>query len=142
MSLVPTRRYNAELMNLLDKTVTVVTTSGKSFTGTLVGFESTNRDLCLSNVKDERGESYTRVFVYGHSISVIYTKERLLNLKELAERLEKYFPRMVKYLEESRAILVMDRIRVTEEGVEGSGPMAEKVRRIYYDFLKEKGLEG
>jgi len=127
-------------MNLLDKTVTVLTTDGKSFTGTLIGFEATSKDLCLSNVKDEKGESYTRVFVYGHSVSIIYTKERLLDLKELAERLERFFPKMVKYLEESRAIVVMDRIRVTEEGVEGSGPMAEKVRRIYYDFLKEKGL--
>jgi RNA-processing ribonucleoprotein Sm-like component len=36
--------------------------------------------------------------------------------------------------------VVMDRIRVTEKGiVEGSGPAAERVQKVYEEFLREKG---
>jgi len=31
----------------------------------------------------------------------------------------------------------MDKIRVTEKGVEGSGPMAERVKDIFNDFIEK-----
>ncbi|MCD6593035.1 Lsm family RNA-binding protein, partial [Candidatus Bathyarchaeota archaeon] len=35
-------------------------------------------------------------------------------------------------------IWVMDRVKVTEKGVvEGSGPAAERVQRVYMQFLQE-----
>jgi hypothetical protein len=56
----------------------------------------------------------------------------------LAERIERVFPKMVQYNEEAGVIIVMNRIRVTENGVvEGSGLAAEKVSEIYNEFVKE-----
>ena len=48
------------------------------------------------------------------------------------------FPRMVKLYEEAGVITVTDRIRVTASGVvEGTGPMAERVQKIYEEFVRE-----
>ena len=59
-------------------------------------------------------------------------------LKGLAERLERVFPRMVKLYEKKGFIWVMDRVKVTKEGVaEGSGPAAERVERVYSQFVRE-----
>jgi hypothetical protein len=36
----------------------------------------------------------------------------------------------------------MDRIRVNEKGIiEGSGPAAERVQRVFDEFIREKGLK-
>lgn len=133
----PTRRYTSEMTSLLDKIVTVRTTSGKRYTGKLLGFEMNRGDVVLGDATDEKGETYVRVFIYSHVISEIYTKTPPLNLEELARRLERYFPKMVKYIPEARTIVIMERIKVTDEGVQGTGPMAEKVRRIFEEFLEE-----
>jgi len=39
--------------------------------------------------------------------------------------------------EDKGIIMVMDRVKVTEEGVEGTGPAAERVKKIYEQFVKE-----
>ncbi|RLE89470.1 MAG: small nuclear ribonucleoprotein (Sm) [Thermoprotei archaeon] len=134
------KRFNSEIQALLDRHITIVTLNGEKYSGTLVGFNPSTRDLCLANAVNSEGESFTRLIVYGHSISIVYTKEVLLDLKEFAEILEKHFPRMVKYYEEGRVITVMDRIRITEHGVEGTGVMAERIKRLFDVYLKEKGL--
>ena len=57
----------------------------------------------------------------------------------LAERLNRVFPNMVRYIREADVILVMDRIRVTRDGVvEGSGPAADRVRKVYEEWLAEE----
>jgi hypothetical protein len=46
---------------------------------------------------------------------------------------------MVKTVEEAGVIVVMDKIRITEKGIiEGSGPAAERVQRVYDEFMKER----
>ncbi|MFQ5762986.1 MAG: Lsm family RNA-binding protein, partial [Candidatus Bathyarchaeia archaeon] len=48
------------------------------------------------------------------------------------------FPRLVKLYEDVGVIVVMDKIRLTKEGIiEGSGPAAERVKKVYEEFLKE-----
>ncbi len=135
----PGKRFNSELSSLVDKTVSVKTSTGKVYTGRLLGFDASRKDLVLGDVKDEKGEEYARVFIYSHAITEIFTKTPPLDMDELARRLERFFPKMVKYFPEARTILVMERIRVTESGVEGKGPMAEKVRKIYEEFIAEHG---
>ncbi len=133
----PTRRYTSEMTSLLDKIVTVKTTSGKKYTGKLLGFDMNRGDVVLGDATDESGETYVRIFIYSHVIAEIYTKTPPLDMEELARRLERFFPRMVKYIPEARTIIIMDRIKVTDEGVTGTGPLAEKVRRIYEEFVAE-----
>jgi hypothetical protein len=47
---------------------------------------------------------------------------------------------MVKMVEGAGVILVMDKIRLSENGIiEGSGPAAERVQRVYEEFVKDQG---
>jgi len=134
---IPSRRFTAEFSAMVDKLVAVRTKSGKEYSGRLVGYESSNYSIVLADAKDMAGNEYHRIIIYGSTISEIFLIEEPLDLGELARRLEERFPRMVKYYPDSRVILVMDKIRVTEKGVEGSGPMAERVKDIFNDFIEK-----
>jgi len=132
------RRFFEELGHLVNRVVQVEDVKGRVLEGKLLGFDTNTLSLCLGDVKGERGESLHRVFIYGPTISRILASERPFNLEALAERLERVFPNMVRLFPEAGVIVVMDKIRVDETGViEGTGPAAERVRRVYEEFIRE-----
>lgn len=132
------RKYFTEIAVLADKTVIVTTTLGKTFTGTLLGINPDNMSLCLSDAKDETGKLANRVFLNGSTVAQILATEKPFDLKALAGRLEKVFPTMVKLYEDKGFIWVMDKVKLTERGVvEGSGPAAERVQKVYDQFMSE-----
>ncbi len=132
------RKFFGEIAALLDKTVMVVTMEGKKYSGTLAGINPETLSLCLSEAKDEKGTYLHRVFLNGSIIAQIFTVEKPFDLKALSERLDKVFPTMVKLYEDKGFIWVMEKIKVTEKGVvEGSGPAAERVQKVYDLFIKE-----
>lgn len=122
----------------MQKEVIVDTVNGQTFTGILSSFNSETMSVCLSNARDGKGRQSYKLFINGSVIAHLHAVERPYNLRGLAERLERVFPKLVRVYEEQGVIVVMDRIRVTEKGVvEGTGPAAERVRRIYEDFTRE-----
>ncbi len=132
------RRLFTELGALTDKIVMVVTSDGKSYVGSLAGINENNLTLCLAEAKDDKGRVIHRVFLNGNVVSQILAIEKPFDLKALAERLEKVFPRLVKLYEDKGFIWVMDKVKVTEKGViEGTGPAAERVQKVYEQFLSE-----
>jgi len=132
------RRFNSEVAALVDTTVTVVTTDNKTFTGTLIGVNPENLNLVLSEAEDSESHAYPKMVISGHNVARIMSTQKAFDLRGLAERLERVFPRMVKLYEKEGFIWVMDRVKVTEKGVvEGSGPAAERVQRVYSQFLRE-----
>lgn len=135
---VAQRKLFTELTALAERSVTVSTTTGKTYTGTLVGINPDTFSLCLSDVKDEQGKSLHRVFLNGDVVAQILSVEKPFDIKALADRLEKVFPTMVKLYEDKGFIWVMDKVKVTEKGVvEGSGPAAERVQKVYDQFISE-----
>ena len=132
------RKFFTEVSALADKNVIVVTVSGKKFSGNLIGINPDTLSLCLSDAKDEEGKMFHRVFVNGNIVSQILTVEKPFDLKALADRLEKVFPTMVRLYEDKGFIWVMDKVKITEKGVvEGSGPAAERVQKVYEQFMGE-----
>lgn len=131
------RKFISELNGLVDKTVKVITTRGVSYEGKLLGFDSSNLSVCLEDVTVNK-EKFARAIIRGDAISEILLKEKPFDMKGLSERLQKLFPNMVKYYEDAGFITVMDRIRVTPEGVEGTGPMVERVKKVYEQHLLEQ----
>jgi len=132
------RRFLTEVSALVDKTVIVTTVSNRTYTGTLVGIYPDNLSLCLGDAKDEKGQFINRVVLSGNVVAQIIATEKAFDLKGLADRLEKVFPRMVRLYEKEGFIWVMDKIKVTENGIaEGSGPAAERVQRVYSQFISE-----
>jgi len=135
---VAQRKFFTEVAALAEKTVIVTTTAGKTFTGTLIGINPDNLSLCMAEAKDEIGKVSHRVFLSGNVIAQISSTEKPFDLKALANRLEKVFPTMVKLYEDKGFIWVMEKVKLTERGVaEGSGPAAERVQRVYEQFISE-----
>lgn len=132
------RKFFGEIGALLDRTVMVTTINGKEYTGTLTGINPETLSLCLAEAKDEKGRKIHRAFLNGAIVAQIFAVEKPFDLKALAERLEKVFPRLVRLYEDKGFIWVMDKIKVTEEGIaEGTGPAAERVQKVYDQFLSE-----
>lgn len=138
MSVAQKTKFQAEVATLADKTVAVVTTTGKTFTGTLIGVNPDNLSLVIAEAKDETGKIAHRMFLNGSIVAEIASTEKPFDLKALAGRLEKVFPTMVKLYEDKGFIWIMDKVKLTERGVtEGSGPAAERVQRVYEQFISE-----
>lgn len=132
------RKFFGEIAALLEKSVMVTTIDGKNYTGTLAGIVPDTLSLCLAEAKDDRGRDLHRVVLNGSIVAQIFAVEKPFDLKALAERLDKVFPTMVKLYEDKGFIWVMDKVKVTEKGVvEGRGPAAERVQKVYDQFLSE-----
>jgi len=135
---VSQRRFFTEVGALIDKIVTVVTVDSKSYTGSLVGINPDNLSLCLAEAKDDKGKLIHRVFLNGTIVAQVLAIEKPFDLRALADRLEKVFPTLVKLYEDKGFVWVMDKVKVTEKGVvEGSGPAAERVQKVYEQFSSE-----
>lgn len=139
MSSIAERKFREELASLLQKVVLVHTSEGKKYTGVLSGIDTETMSMCLTNAKDDSENAMDKLFINGNRVFQVYTVEKGFDLRSLAERLERVFPRMIKLIEEAGVIVVMDKIRVTEKGIiEGRGPAAERVQKIYEEFVKEQ----
>ena len=135
---VAQRKYFTEVSALADKTVSVVTTTGKTFNGTLIGINPDNMSLCLADARDETNKMLHRLVLNGITIAQIASAEKPFDLKALASRLEKVFPTLVELDENNGYIMVMRKVKLTEKGVvEGSGPAADRVQKVYQLFMSE-----
>src|SRR5512146_2071251 len=135
---VAQRKLTTEVGALVDKMVSVVTTTGKKYNGMLIGINPDNLSLVLGEAKDEVGQTFNKIFLNGIIVAQIASTEKAFDLKALASRLEKVFPTMVKLYEDKGFIWVMDKVKLTERGVvEGSGPAADRVQKVYDQFMSE-----
>lgn len=135
---VAQRKFFGEIGTLLDRLVMVETMNGKSYTGNLVAINPDTLSLCLANAKDEKGHVVHRVVLNGSVVAQILAIEKPFDLKALSDRLQKVFPTMVKLYEDKGFIWVMNKIKLTEKGiVEGTGPAAERVQKVYDQFVSE-----
>jgi hypothetical protein len=134
------RNFFKELASLVGSTVTVTTTDGKTFMGEMKGYDPNSLSVCLGSARDGEGKGFHRLIVNGSIVGEIVKAEEPFDLRTLASEIQRIFPPgEVKYLEEARIIQVLDKIKVTEAGVEGSGPLTERVKMIYDKFVQERG---
>jgi small nuclear ribonucleoprotein (snRNP)-like protein len=132
------RRFFSEVGTLMDKQVKATTTDGLSYSGTLTGINPDNMSMILSKAKDEKGQVFHKIILNGNVVAKLFASEKPFDLRALGERLEKVFPTMVRTYEDKGFIWVMEKIKVTEKGVtEGTGPAAERVQRVFTQFLSD-----
>jgi len=137
---VAERRFLSELTSLLDKKVSIKTTDGRKITGRLVGYHPGTLSVCLWDAEvEEEGITIPKLFLNGAMIVEISSAEKPFDIRGLANRIAAVFgEEHVKLIEDKGIILVMGRIRVTEEGVEGPpGPATDRVRGIFNKFVEE-----
>lgn len=131
------KRFVAEINSLLGKEVVVGISNGDEYRGILHAVDN-QLNIILLNVSTKSGLKYSKSILLSNYIIYINSIEREVDLRSFAKYAEKYFPGMVKYVEESNIVLIGDKVRVSEIGIEGSGPLAERVRQIYEEFLKRR----
>lgn len=136
------KAFNRELSAVVGASIEVKIKDGKTYAGTLKGIDMTTLSIVLSDVTDmETNSKIPKIFIYGSNILSFSVAEREVSLEGLAKELEKSFPPGgVRFFPETGVIVVMNKIRITPEGVDGSGPLYERVAAIADDWLKEHGL--
>lgn len=134
MAAVVYRKFGEETLQFLGKKVSVETSDQKIYNGTLTGIDE-KLDVVLDNV-DVQG--ILKLILNGSFVKEIKLMEKPFDFKALSERLARVFPGLVKIREDVGAIIVMDKIKVTQGGVEeGVGLAADRVRAIYEEFMRE-----
>ena len=136
------RSFNRELGSVIGATVDVVTKTGEKYKGTLKGIDQNTLSIVLSDVEIEGGANIPRIFIYGSGIVSFSVAEREVSLEGLVKELERVFPPGgVRFFPETGVIVVMNKIRITPEGVDGTGPLYERVAAIADEWFKEHGLD-
>ncbi|MEM2083116.1 MAG: Lsm family RNA-binding protein [Nitrososphaerota archaeon] len=138
MSILISKRFTDEFTSLIDKYVKITTINNECFEGKIIAANISDYSLWLTEVK-MNGNIIPKLFISGNAIKFIEILELGPDLSKLAERLNRLFPNMVKYIKEAEVIVVMDRIRVTKDGIiEGTGPAAERVKKVYDEWIAEE----
>ena len=134
MSALTIRKFYEEILQFVGKKVSIETSYGKSYSGTLSAIDE-RLDTVLENLE---GQGILRIVINGSFVKEIKLLEKPFDLRGLADRLSRVFPGLVKIRDDVNAIIVMDKIKVTENGVEeGTGLAADRVKSIYEEFMRE-----
>ena len=143
MSIVDaTRRFTSELTGLIDKKIKVILVDGKIYEGTLIGFDHPSLNILLINAVDDKGNTFPKVIIKGDRISEIMATEIPLfdpeEFKEYIIKEMKLPEHLVQVVHEAQAVVVQGRYKVTEKGVEGTGPTAERLYQFFTRYIEER----
>ncbi|MEM0340514.1 MAG: Lsm family RNA-binding protein [Acidilobaceae archaeon] len=138
------RRLYSKLSSLLDKEVSVKLTNGRLYKGKLGGLDFSNLNMILEKAVDSDGRTWPLVFISGTSISEVILEEgSVFDAKEFAEFLAVQGGigrHLIKIYEDVNIVEIGKMIRVSANGIEGSGPMAQKIHTLYLEYLRSKGV--
>lgn len=135
------RRFYTEISSLVDKKVYVRLVDGKVYRGVLLGIDQPSLNVVLGEA-DSEGKKFFRVVINGTRISEIVVEEMPLFDPEeffniVVQKLN-INPANVKIYKESGLVVILDRYRVSENGVEGSGALANKIFDIWQEYMEGK----
>ena len=129
------RQYNTEIQSLIDKIVKVYCEDDKFFVGQLKGM-SEDSNLILINVKNEKNKEFPKILLKSSFYNYVSVEEEPFPMQALAERISKIFSKgHVNYIPQQNVISILNgKIIVDENGVRGSGPSADRVKKIFDQF--------
>lgn len=119
----------------IGKPVSVTTGDGKEYGGLLLGVDE-SLSLVLDKVSGAGGNVF-KVAINGSNVREIKLTGKPYDYKALGERMSRVFPGLVSVREDIGVIMVMDKIKVTEKGVEGTGLAVDKARAIYDEYMRD-----
>jgi small nuclear ribonucleoprotein (snRNP)-like protein len=136
------RRLAAELSSLVNKKIKVVLADGRYYEGVLEGFDHPSLNVLLTNAVDNKGNRYPKVFIKGDRVSEILTTEIPLfdpeEFREYIIREMKLPEHFVKIVPEARIVVIQGRYKVSENGVEGTGPLARTIYEFFQKYIEER----
>ena len=142
MNLKINAAFNKEVNLLLNKYVKVELNDPDAYyIGELTGYDANTSSISLKDVTDANKMKFTKIILKGSSWSAIFQQEPPFPMEELSEQIAKIFPTgQVRFQSDSNTISILNgKIIVTENGIQGSGPTAERVHRVFEEFLEGLG---
>jgi small nuclear ribonucleoprotein (snRNP)-like protein len=134
MSALTNRKFNEEMLQFVGKKVSVETSDQKNYDGVMAAIDE-KLNVVIDNVE---GKGILKLIINGSFVREVKLLEKPFDLKGLAERLGRVFPGLVKIRDDVGAIIVMDKIKVTQTGVEeGVGLAANRVKAVYDEFMRD-----
>ncbi len=134
MSALTNRKFNEEMLQFVGKKVSVETSDQKNYDGVMAAIDE-KLNVVIDNVE---GKGILKLIINGSFVKEVKLLEKPFDLKGLAERLGRVFPGLVKIRDDVGAIIVMDKIKVTQAGVEeGVGLAANRVKAVYDEFMRD-----
>jgi small nuclear ribonucleoprotein (snRNP)-like protein len=138
------RTFQKEISTFQNKRVAVILKNGRKYVGELKGLSPETLTCVLIKAKrDDESTELHRICLNGDQIAEIYLEEAPFDLMGLKEELEQIFrrPGDVKVYDEAGLIVVLERVKVSETGVEGTGPVADRVRAIFNRYASDQASE-
>jgi len=139
------RRLTIKMNSIVGKDVTVILKSGTRYDGRLIGIDPSSLTLAMENAVRDGKDSYPLVIIAGDAVSeIILARAEAFDAAEFADFLAKYggIPRHnIVVHEDTNVVEVYRSIRVSRAGVEGSGPLAQKIYTLYKEYMRRKGAE-
>jgi small nuclear ribonucleoprotein (snRNP)-like protein len=139
------KKLITELLGMIDKIVVVKLVDGSFYEGKLLGIDVSERlalHLVLGDAKSSDGKSFHRVVINGSRISEIIAVEKPIFVpEEFASIISTKLnlpPGAVKIIREAGMVIVYDRYKITENGVEGAGGLASKLYSLYQEYIERK----
>jgi small nuclear ribonucleoprotein (snRNP)-like protein len=136
------RKLMAELASMVNKKVRVVLKNDRWYEGELLGFDHPSLNILLGDAKDNSGNKHRRVIVKGDNISeIIEVGIPLFDPEDFRDYLIKEMglkEHQVKVIPEAGIVEVQRRYKVSEKGVEGSGPVAEILSQYFKQYIEER----
>jgi len=129
------RQYNTELGLLIDKIVKVYLEQDKFFVGQLKGV-SEDSNLIIVNAKNEKNKAFPKIMIRSSYYNYVTVEEEPFPMQALADRIATIFSKgHVNYIEDQNIISILNgKIIVDEDGVRGTGPSADRVKKIFEQF--------
>ena len=122
------------MFQFVGKKVSVETSDQKNYDGVMAAIDE-KLNVVIDNVE---GKGILKLIINGSFVKEVKLLEKPFDLKGLAERLGRVFPGLVKIRDDVGAIIVMDKIKVTQAGVEeGVGLAANRVKAVYDEFMRD-----
>ena len=122
------------MLQFVGKKVSVETSDQKNYDGVMAAIDE-KLNVVIDNVE---GKGILKLIINGSFVKEVKLLEKPFDLKGLAERLGRVFPGLVKIRDDVGAIIVMDKIKVTQAGVEeGVGLAANRVKAVYDEFMRD-----
>ncbi len=139
------RNLITELVGLVGNVVKVKLVDGTVYEGKLLGIDVGDRltlHLVLENAKTAGGETFYKVFINGSRISEIIAAQRpVFDPEEFAKFVATKLnlpPGTIRVIKEAKTVIVYDRYKISENGVEGSGGWASKLYSLWEEYMETK----
>ncbi len=111
--------------------------SGKWYRGVFVGADLTTLTICMDKVTTDSNEHMNKLLIRGGSWETISLEDKPFPMETLKDRIAATFPPGQVTLVGDAISILNGKIKVTAAGVEGKGPTATHVQKIYDSFMED-----